>query len=70
MRTARDGVINNNGLSAEFRFIRPHPSGSNVSCVETAGGEAWVLDKWLTYDPVRDLTPEAAALVEQAKETP
>lgn len=63
----RDGVWLANGLSADFRFIKS-ANGNPLSYVETAVGEYWALDSQLTYDPVRDLSPEAAAVV--AKETP
>lgn len=60
MTPPRDGIITANGLTAEFRFIQ---ALGDLTCVETATGEAWVHDSLLTYDSVRDLSPEAAAVV-------
>lgn len=58
-------AIDGQEYAAEFRFIRPHPVGGPSSYVETAAGPLWVNDKFLTYDPPRDLTPEAAAVIER-----
>lgn len=59
----RDGIWTANGLSADFRFLKPHPEAPDESLIETAAGNLWVFNSQLTYDPVRDLTPEAAAVV-------
>lgn len=68
----RDGVININGLTAEFRFVRDaaYVAGctGSWSVIETALGQTVVDDSRLVYDPPRDLSPEAAAVV--VKETP
>lgn len=63
----RDGVWTANGLSADFRFILASPLNPRQSLVETAAGEEWAPDEELTWDPPRDLSPEAAALVAEEK---
>lgn len=47
----RDGVINANGLMAEFRFVACDAAGSGTSAVDTATGPVWVEDSLLTWDP-------------------
>lgn len=68
----RDGVITANGLSADFRFVRDVVTLAGAmgswSMVETAMGQHVVDDSRLEYDPVRDLSPEAAAVVAEHKE--
>ena len=59
----RDGTIHWHGLVAEFRFVSTAPHKPDMSWVDTATGSHCVRDELLTYDPPRDLSPEAAAVV-------
>jgi hypothetical protein len=45
----RDGYFIENGLQADFRFIRKHEV-EDRSLVETAAGEIWVETSILRYD--------------------
>lgn len=47
----RDGTFNDNGLTAEFRFVRAHAEHPDMSFVDTAWGELCIHDSLLAWDP-------------------
>lgn len=46
----RDGTWEENGLCADFRFVRRHKSGGPMVLVETVAGAAWVNESKLRLD--------------------
>jgi len=62
MNAPRDGVIARNGLTADFRFTKPHVTIGDSSWIETAFGEIPVKDSLLTYDPPRQMAAGAGIL--------
>jgi hypothetical protein len=53
-----DGVWTANGLKADFRMIRKHPTkGEDIYLVETVAGENWADGKELRWEIKREPKP-------------